>query len=62
MSSKANQQTDVNPLPEREVENTQFQRATILDPVFEEPYTVHLEKETVGWRGWIPQLHLGEET
>ena len=56
MRSPANQQTDVNPLPERKVENTQFQHATILDPVFEEPYTAHLGKEAVGWRGWIPQL------
>ena len=56
MRSPTNQQTDVNSLPERKVENTQFQHATILDPVFEEPYTAHLEKETDGWRGWIPQL------
>ena len=56
MRSPANQQTHVNPLPERKVENTQFQHATILDPVFEEPYTAHLEKETDGWHGWIPQL------
>ena len=48
MRSPANQQTDVNSLPERKVENTQFQHATILDPVFEEPYTAHLEKETDG--------------
>ena len=32
-------------MPEREGENTQFQRATILDPVYEEPYTAHLEKK-----------------
>ncbi len=56
MKSPANQQTHVNSLPKRKVENTQFQRATILDPVFEEHYTVHLGKETTGWRGWIPQL------
>lgn len=56
MKSPINPQTHVNPLPERKAENTQFQRATILDPVFEEPYIAHLEKETVGWRGWIPQL------
>ena len=56
MRSPANEQTDANPLPERKAENAQFQRATILDPVFEEPYTAHLERETVGWRGWIPQL------
>ena len=43
-------------MPERKGENTQFQRATILDPVYEESYTAHLEKESVGWRGWIPQL------
>ena len=56
MRSPTNQQIHVDPLPERKVENTQFQRATILDSVFEEPYTAHLEKETVGWHGWIPQL------
>ena len=56
MRSPTNQQTDVNSLPERKVENTQFRRATILDPVFEEPYSTYLEKETDGWHGWIPQL------
>lgn len=56
MRSPTNQQTRVDPLPERKVENIQFQRATILDPVFEEPYTAHLQKETIGWHGWIPQL------
>ena len=56
MRSPTNQQTDVNPLPEHEVENTQFQCTTILDPVFEEHYTVHLQRESVGWRGWIPEL------
>ena len=56
MRSIENQQPHVDPLPERKGENTQFQRATILDSVFEEPYTAHLEKETVEWRGWIPQL------
>ena len=56
MRSPTNEQTHVDPQPEHEVENTQFQRATILDPVFEEPYTAHLEKETDRWRGWIPQL------
>jgi predicted RNase H-like HicB family nuclease len=43
-------------MPERKGENTQFQHATILDAVYEEPYTAHLEKESGGWRGWIPQL------
>ena len=43
-------------MPERKVENTQFQHATIIDSIFEEPYTAHLEKKSVGWRGWIPQL------
>ena len=43
-------------MPEHKVGNTQFQRATILDSVYEEPYTAHLEKEAVGWRGWMPQL------
>ena len=43
-------------MPEHKGENTQFQLATILDPVFEEPYTAHVKKETVVWRGWIPQL------
>ena len=33
-----------------------FQRVSILDPILQETYTVHLEKETFGWRGWIPQL------
>lgn len=56
MRSIANQQTDVDLLPEHKGESTQFQRATILDPVYEESYTAHLEKESVGWRGWIPQL------
>lgn len=56
MRSIANQQTSVDSLPERKVENTQWQHATILDAVYEEPYIAHLEKESVGWRGWIPQL------
>jgi len=43
-------------MPEHKVENAQFQHATILDPVLEEPYIAHLEKEDAGWRGWIPQL------
>lgn len=51
-----NQEPHVDPQPERKVENTQFQRVTILDPVYEEPYTAHFKKETVGWRGWMPQL------
>ena len=56
MRSIENQQISVDPLPERKGENTHFQHATILDPVYEEPYTAHFEKEAVGWRGWIPQL------
>ena len=56
MRSIVNQETHVDSLPKCKVENTQFQRAIILDSVFEEPYTAHLQKETVGWRGWIPQL------
>ena len=56
MRSVENQQTHVDPLPEHKVEDTQCQRATILDSVYEEPYTAHLKKETVGWRGWMPQL------
>ena len=43
-------------MPEHKGENTQLQHATILDSVYEEPYTAHLEKESAGWRGWIPQL------
>lgn len=43
-------------MPEHKDESTQFQRATIIDSLFEEPYTAHLEKESVGWRGWIPQI------
>ena len=43
-------------MPEHKGENAQFQLATILDPVFEEPYTAHLKEESVGWRGWMPQL------
>ena len=62
MRSPTNQQIHADPLPERKVENAQFQRATILDSVFEEPYTAHLEKETVGWHGWIPQLPEVEST
>ena len=56
MKSIENQQIPVDPLPEHKGENTPFQRATILDSVYEEPYTAHLEKESVGWRGWIPRL------
>ena len=56
MRSIVNQQTPVDPVPERKVGNTQFQRATILDSVYEEPYIAHLEKKSVGWLGWIPQL------
>lgn len=43
-------------MPEHKVENTQFQCSTILDSVLEEPYIAHLKKESVEWRGWIPQL------
>ena len=56
MKSIPNQQIHVDPRPKREGGNTQFQSTTILDPVYEEGYTAHLKKETVGWRGWIPQL------
>ncbi len=56
MRSIENQQPHVDSLPERKVENTQSQHATILDSVYEEPYTAHLKKESAGWLGWIPQL------
>ena len=52
----ANQQINTNPVSEHKVENTQFQRVAILDPVLQETYTAYLGKERVGWRGWIPQL------
>ena len=56
MRSIENQQTHADPLPEDKGENAQFQRVTILDPVFEESYTAHVKKETVVWRRWMPQL------
>ena len=56
MRSIENQQMPIDSLPEDKGENTRFQRTTILDPVYEESYTAHLEKEAVEWRGWIPQL------
>ena len=43
-------------MPEHKVENTQFQRTTILDPVHEEPLHRPPRKKSVGWRGWLPQL------
>ena len=33
-----------------------FSVSPILDPVLQETYTAHLEKEALGWRGWILQL------
>lgn len=35
-------------MPEYKIENTQFQGTTILDSVYEEPYTAHLEKNPWG--------------
>lgn len=28
----------------------------IEDPIFEELYTVHLEEDASGWRGWMPDV------
>ena len=56
MTSITNPRTDADLGPEQKVEPTHFQRVSILDPIFQETYTAHLEKEALGWRGWIPQL------
>ena len=56
MTSITNPQTDVDLVSEQKVDLTHFQRVPILDPVLQETYTAHLGKETLGWRGWIPQL------
>ena len=56
MTSITNPRTDADLGPEQKVDPTHFQRVPILDPVLQETYTAHLEKEALGWRGWIPQL------
>ena len=56
MTSTPNPQTDADLVREPQTDLTHFQRVSILDPVLQETYTVYLEKETLGWRGWIPQL------
>ena len=56
MTSITNPQTNADLGPEQKVDPTHFQRVPILDPVLPETYTAHLEKEALGWRGWIPQL------
>ncbi|MYH80801.1 hypothetical protein F4009_10115 [Candidatus Poribacteria bacterium] len=56
MTSITNPQTDTDLGAEQKVEPTHFQSVPILDPVFQETYTAHLEKEELSWRGWMPQL------
>ena len=56
MTSITNSQTNADLVPERKGDPTHSQRVPILDPVLQETYTAHLEKEALGWRGWIPQL------
>ena len=56
MTSITNPQTNVDLGPEQTVDPTHSQRVPILDPVLQKTYTAHLGKETLGWRGWIPQL------
>ena len=56
MASITNPQTNADLGAEQKVDPTHFQRVPILDPVLQETYTAHLEKETLGWRGWMPQL------
>ena len=56
MTSITNPQTNVDPVREQKADPIHFQRVPILDPIFQETYTAHLEKEALGWRGWIPQL------
>ena len=56
MTSITNSQTNVDLGPEQKVDPAHFQRVPILDPILQETYTAHLEKEALGWYGWIPQL------
>ena len=56
MTSITNSQTNADLEPEQKVDPTHFQGVSILDPVLQETYTAHLEKETLVWRGWMPQL------
>ena len=56
MTSTKNLQTDADLVREPKVDPTHFQCLSILDPVLQETYTAYLGKETLGWRGWIPQL------
>ncbi len=56
MTSTTNPKTDTDLVREPKNDPTYCQSVSILDPVLQETYTVHLRKETLGWRGWIPQL------
>ena len=56
MTSTTKPQTDADLVREPRVDPAHFQRVSILDPILQETYTAYLAKETLGWRGWIPQL------
>ena len=56
MTSITDPRTDADLGPKQKVDSTHFQRVPILDPIFQETYTAHLEKQALEWRGWIPQL------
>ncbi len=56
MTRIATEQIAADSVPEQEDKNTRFQSVEIMDQVFEEPYTAHQIKKSVGWRGWIPDI------
>ena len=54
MTHATNGETTTEHVPEQKVEHIGFQSADIVDPVFDETYTVHLRKRAGRWYGWIP--------
>ncbi len=56
MTRIASEQITNDSAPEQHIKHTQFQSVEIVDEVFEEPYTAYVTKESVGWRGWLPDI------
>ena len=56
MTRITSEQITTNRMPKQNAVQTQCQQVEILDPVFEETYTVHLTKKSGKWYGWIPDV------
>ena len=56
MTRTANEQISTDNLPEQQDKCTQLQSVEIVDPVFEETYTAHIQRNGANWIGWIPDV------